>query len=100
MSGDVARLITVVAWTGMRIGEALALKWDDVVDGEIHLRRSVWRGEEKGTKTGEPRRLAVFEPVGKALDEQRRWLIATQHHGLPSGLVFPADGPRYSRCKR
>lgn len=91
LSGDVARLVTVIAWTGMRIGEALALKWDAVVDGEIHVKRSVWRGEEKGTKSGEPRRVAVVDPVRVALEEQRRWLMATQHPALATGIVFPAD---------
>jgi integrase len=91
LSGDLGRLVVVLAWTGLRIGEGLALKWTDLVEGEVYVRRSVWRGIEKSTKTGEIRRVAVVEPVAVALSEQRRWLVATQHPGLASALVFPAD---------
>jgi len=88
---DIARLLLVLAWTGMRRGEAFALKWSDRVDGELHIERSVWRGEEKGVKTDDPRRVTIVEPLALVLDEQRRWLLEEQHAGLSSGLMFPAS---------
>jgi len=89
--GDIARLILFLVWTGCRRGEALALKWSDIVEGEIQVERSVWNGQEKTTKTADPRRIAVVGPLKRILEEQRQWLTLSRHAGLPSGLVFPAD---------
>jgi integrase len=94
---DTARMIAMLAWTGMRRGELLALRFDDLVDGELHVERSVWGREEKSTKTDDPRRVTVIEPVDEILKAQRRWLMETEHPGLFSGLVFPAE-PRAARA--
>lgn len=88
---DVARLVLLLAWTGVRIGEARALRWDDLVDGELHVERSVWNRYEKATKTDDPRRVTVVGPLAEVLAEQRRWLLERQHAGLSSGLMFPAS---------
>jgi len=103
MSADVGRMLITAAWTGMRKGELFALRWDDVVEGEIRVERSVYKRKEKATKTGDPRRVTIVEPLEQVLNAQRRWLLVTQHPGLESGLVFPAS-PRHaragaSRCK-
>lgn len=92
---DVVRLVLTAAWTGMRRGELLALRWQDYVDNELRVERSVWRNQEKATKTDDPRRITVVEPLAVVLAEQRRWLLATQHPGLASGLIFPAS-PRHA----
>ena len=91
LASDVARLLKVIAWTGLRKGEALALKWSDYLEGELRITRSVWRGREKTTKTGDPRIIAVVEPLQEVLTEQRHWLMSIQHPGLASGLMFPAS---------
>jgi integrase len=88
---DIARMLLTAAWTGMRRGELLALHWEDYVDQELRVERSVWRRQEKSTKTADPRRITVVPPLAQVLSAQRRWLIATQHPGLSSGLVFPAS---------
>lgn len=88
---DVARMLQLLAWTGMRRGELLALRWTDYVDGELRIERSVWNGHEKTTKTDDPRRITVVEPLAEVLTEQRQWLVREQHAGLTSGLMFPAS---------
>jgi len=42
-------LIVLLNLTGLRIGEALALKWSDVdvEQSKLYVRRSVWRGKEQ-----------------------------------------------------
>ena len=75
----------------MRRGELFALKWSDYVDGELRVERSVWRRHEKSNKTDDPRLVVVVEPLAEILATQRRWLIARQHEGLSSGLVYPAS---------
>jgi integrase len=88
---DMGRALVALAWTGARLGEVLALRWTDDVDGELRIERTVWRGHEKEGKTDDPRRVTIVEPLRTALDEQRKWLLTTQHKGLSSGLVFPGN---------
>lgn len=75
----------------MRKGELLELRWSDYADGEITVERAVWRGQVKATKTDDPRRVAVVGPLAEVLAEQRQWLVRTQHPGMESGLMFPAN---------
>ncbi len=91
LSEDIARLLLAAAWTGMRRGEILAVKWEDYVDEEIRVERAVYRRQEKTTKTDDPRRIVVVEPLAQVLAEQRRWLLTSQHPGISSGLIFPAN---------
>jgi len=96
---DIGRMILTVAWTGVRKGELLALAWEDLhQDGELLVRRAVCKVSrtEKVTKTDDPRLVPVAGPLAEVLEEQRRWLIETQHAGLESGLMFPAD-PAHAR---
>ena len=90
ISPDVARMVATLAWTGLRKGELLALSWSDFRDGELEIRRAVSFGEFGPTKTDDPRIVPVHTELARVLEEQRRWLVETQHPGLASGLVFPA----------
>ena len=93
VSPDIGRLILLLAWTGMRKGEALALRWEDydTEARDLHVDRAVWRSLEKATKTDDPRRVHVVDPLAAVLEAQRRWLLETQHAGLQSTLMFPAS---------
>ncbi len=91
ISPDIGRMIQTLAWTGMRRGELLELRWSDIQDGELKVERAVYRRQSKGTKTDDPRRVSVVKPLELAFTEQRRSLIREQHPGLASGLIFPAD---------
>jgi integrase len=94
IAADVARQILLIAWTGMRMGESLALRFDDVDAEEIAIERSVWGRREKATKTDDPRRVTIIQPVREIITSQRKWLLEAQHPGLGSGLVFPAQPSR------
>jgi integrase len=88
---DSARMLIVLAWTGLRRGELIALRTSDVDGDQLCISRSVWQHHETPPKNGEPRIVALAEPAARAIEEQRRWLVATQHPALSTGLIFPAD---------
>ncbi|MBA3736882.1 MAG: tyrosine-type recombinase/integrase, partial [Actinobacteria bacterium] len=47
-----AALVSLMAYAGLRPGEALALTWGDIRDNTIYVNKSLSLGDEKGTKTG------------------------------------------------
>jgi integrase len=84
-------LVTLMALTGMRWGEASALRWEDIGEGVARIRRSNWKGRVQRPKTRRAARTVPLSgPVMDALRAHRRRLLAEQHPGLAAGLVFPA----------
>jgi integrase len=53
MPQNLTALIVLLCLTGLRIGQALALKWSDVdvEQSKLYVRRSVWRGKEQSPKS-------------------------------------------------
>ena len=93
--------ILTLAWTGMRPGELYALKWDCVFFDEekIVVRRSISAGQlTETTKTKAAREVPMLPELAAVLADQRKQLIADQHRGLRSGLVFPSEvgRPRFT----
>jgi integrase len=86
-------LVAVLALTGLRFGEASALKWTDIdwEGREIYVRRAHWRGRIGKPKTGK-RRTAVLGPfLADVLREHRKQQISTQHPALEGGWVFASS---------
>ena len=81
-----ATLVSVLAYAGLRPGEALGLTWDHVRERTILVERSVSLGEVKETKTGRLRSVRLLAPLASDLSE---WRLAS---GRPTddALVFPA----------
>jgi integrase len=87
-----AALLAVLAYAGLRPGEALALRWSDVRDRTLLVERSLSLGAEKGTKTGAHRTVRLLAPLAADLREWRmragrpddRELIFPGHDGKPS----------------
>lgn len=77
-------LFRVLAFTGMRIGEALALKWPDVDwrAKTIHVERGLTRDGIEPTKTGEERVVDVPDDVTEDLE---RHDVATKAAALRAG---------------
>lgn len=80
--------------TGMRQGELIALKWEDLDwRGKfIEVRRSCWKGQETSTKSGKIRRVDMSDQLEAVLTAHRRQLAAD---ALKAGrsihdLVFPS----------
>jgi len=74
-----ATLYLTAAYTGLRLGELLGLRWEDIdFEGDtIRVRRSWTNGEEGTPKSGRDRAVPMIESVAKALKRQRtrdRWI--------------------------
>jgi len=69
-----ATLVSLLAYGGLRPGEALALRWTHITDRSIIVEQSVADGQLKSTKTGNARRVVLFDALRDDLDQ----LHATQ----------------------
>lgn len=83
-----AVLFALLAGTGLRIGEALGLKVEDLTDdcAVLHVRRSIWNGQEQAPKT--PNAVRVVD-VAERLARLLRSEIAGRR-----GYVFAAKSGR------
>lgn len=82
--GD-AVLVSVLAYAGLRPGEALALRWHHVGDKTLDVEQAVSDGVMGPTKTRQRRSVRLLPPLAQEL---REWRLAS---GRPDGsrLVFP-----------
>ncbi len=84
-------LILTLALTGLRFGEATALKWSDLDfdKGLLRVRRAQWNGHIDAPKTRSSRRtVALASELADVLREHRRAMVAAQVPGLDEGWVF------------
>lgn len=84
-----ATLLSVLAYAGLRPGEALGLRWGDIRDRTVLIQRSVSLGEEADTKTRQHRTVRLLAALATDL---RAWRMAAGRPG-DGELVFPGkDG--------
>jgi integrase len=83
-----ATLMSVLAYAGLRPGEALGLRWGDIRERTVLVQRSISLGEEADTKTRQHRTVRLLAPLAADL---RSWRMAA---GRPADdqLVFPSKG--------
>ena len=89
-------LLLLLTLTGMRWGEATALKWSDIdeEEGGIRVVKAHRRGRVSTTKTGRSRVYPLHEIFSEALKAHRGRLVAAQHPGLREGWVFAVRSAR------
>ncbi len=80
-----ATLVSVLAYAGLRPGEALALTWGDVRDRTILVARSAGEGGVRPTKTGRSRTVRLLAPLRQDLGAFR---LAQGRPG-ETGVIFP-----------
>ena len=92
-NGQFKNMISTLFFTGMRTGEIVALRWDDIDwhSDTIHIQRARKRDNGIGTtKNGKTRRIDMLPPVKEALQAQYRLT------GMKNGYVFLNQyGERY-----
>ncbi len=66
-------LVLLGGEAGLRMGEMMALEWDDVEFSkmQLHVRRSDWRGHVTVPKGGRPRRIPMTKRLSSALHTHR-----------------------------
>jgi len=99
--GD-ATLVSVLAYAGLRPGEALALRWSDIDGDTIRVSRSLSFGDEKATKTGRSRMVPMLAALRWDLAS---WRLASGRPGeerfvFPGADGLPWDEGRYRRWRR
>ena len=82
-----AVLVSVLAYAGLRPGEALGMRWGDVRERTILVERAVSLGEFRTTKTGQTRAVRMLSPVAQDLAE---WRLRCGRPG-DKVLLFPRD---------
>ena len=92
LDGSDSLLIRVLAFTGLRISEALGLAWDavDLRKGVIHVRQAI----DFNRRVGEPKSGASLRTVDIGPDLKRRlseWRLAQPQAHRSQGLVFPGQ---------
>jgi integrase len=80
-----AALLSVLAYAGLRPGEALGLRWGDIRGRTILVQRSVSLGEEADTKTRQHRTVRLLAALAADL---LTWRMAAGRPG-EGELVFP-----------
>ena len=90
-----ATLISVLAYAGLRPGEALALRWRDVRERTLLVERALSLGREEDTKTRRHRTVRLLAPLRADL---ARWRLAARRPS-DATLVFPGhDGEAWSEA--
>ena len=102
--GEWPAMILVAVRTGLRQGELLALRWDDVdlVGGRIVVRRSDWRGHVGATKNGRTREVPLSAEAVSTLQGHRHLrgeLVFCHATGRP-WTEKELRRPLYRACKR
>lgn len=66
-------MLTIALRTGLRLGELLALKWEDIdlVAGRLVVRRTLWQGQEGSPKGGRMREVPLSETAVATLKVHR-----------------------------
>jgi integrase len=84
-----ATLVAVLAYAGLRPGEAIGLRWNDVGARTLLVERAVAFGRLKSTKTGKARTVRLLAPLAETLGAWRH----ISPRPAPTDLLFPSpDG--------
>ena len=91
-------MVYLLLYTGMRIGEALGLKYEDIRDDVIHVERQMYLSEIKPPKYNSRRRIPMHDELRKAFEIHKTWHTAEmERNNYETEFVFTtASGNPYS----
>lgn len=102
--GQLRTMLMVALKTGMRHGELLALRWQDVdlVAGRVTVRQNVVRGVIGTPKSGKPREIALGNDVRDALKAHRHLRGRLVFCNLDGKMLTDSElkNPLSHACKR
>ena len=102
--GQLRTMILVALRTGMRHGEILALRWQDVdlVAGRLTVRQNVVRGVIGTPKSGKPREIPLGDDVRAALKAHRHLRGPLVFCDMAGKMLTDSEskGPLAHTCKR
>ncbi len=82
-------LVKVLLYTGMRISEALCLRYSDIRDNVIHIERQYYLGEIKPPKWNSKRQVPMHPNLVGALEKHREWHKQDmREHGYKTDYIF------------
>ena len=94
-SGEIKNLLEFGFWTGLRISELIAVRWEDVEDDILNIRRAKVAGEIKPPKTSSGlRAVKLLRPAHEALRRQKEktYLMQDWIFLAPDGDPWRGDG--------
>jgi len=92
----------MAAFSGLRKSEIQDLKWEDLHDGEIHVKRTAWRTTtiEHGGKTEFSQGAVPFVPLlAKHLEAHRNGHPSDSHIFVGPKLGRPSDQPTFPQTE-
>lgn len=96
-----AELIRIAAYTGLRLGELLALRWQDVnlVDRRLVVQRALSARVEGPTKSWQARFVPLADPAARAFARlgEREDYTGANDHVFCTRLGIPLDGSALRR---
>jgi len=82
-------LIYVLLYTGARISEAIALRYEDMENGTVSIVRQYYMGEMKHPKYNSAREVPIHEELAKAFDVHKAWhREEMKKNGYKTDLLF------------
>lgn len=97
-----ATLVSVLAYAGLRPGEALALRWDHITGDAIRVGAAAAHGVVKTTKTGASRTVRLLLPLANDLEALRSEtpLASGSDFLFPGADAAPWDDDRWRNWRR
>ena len=85
--------VYLMFYTGVRISEAIPLRYSDFKSDGVHIDRQFYRGEMKKPKYESSRVIPIHEDLARSLKEHRRWQAwdESAHHYDANGYVFTSS---------
>lgn len=88
-------MVRLLIYTGMRISEALGLKYNDIRDGHIHVDRQYYLGELKDPKYGSKRIIPMHSDLEVPFSLHQAWHTAeAKKQGYKTDFIFTTNNGR------